>query len=116
MSTEYNILKHQVIPILQDTGTQADALRKSGLRLESEIENVRGACQVDIVKGALEVFKSNVMETLYDAVSLGGRVVSGGVAATKEYIMADYHMTAQAHRALRDAIPPPLDPRLEHQR
>lgn len=116
MTTKYDILKHQVAPILQDAGNDTNALALAGKHVSSQLDQVMGACTLPMFSGAVRGYQASVVAELQEALALAARVISAATTATRDYVLADYHMTDHAHQALRAGIPTPQEIKLEHQR
>lgn len=116
MTTKYNIIQHQVAPILQDAAHAGESLGHAGQNVTSQIAQALAACQLPLVAGALQDYEDSVGATLASAVSLASRVITAGATATNDYVQADYRMTQQAHQALKAGIPTAVEIKLEHQR
>lgn len=116
MTTRYDIIRHQVVPVIEHTAHRTGALLSAGKKTESDLGDAYSACRAPSTAAALQAFRGSFADELNVALRLAERVITAGATATKDYVMADYHMTAHAHHALEEAIPNPRDHVLEQQR
>jgi hypothetical protein len=115
--SSYDIIRHQVAPILNGAKTDCSAIETTTKSVLSTIEEaVTAAGSGNPVAGALTGFGASTTGYLRDALTLAARVVGAGFTATNAYIQADYHMTQNVHRALRGGITTPLEQKLENMR
>lgn len=114
MSSKYDVIKHQVAPILNGAKRDCAAIESAGKSILRTVdEAISASGEGNPVAGALIEFGASTTGYVRDALNLAGRVVGAGFNATNAYIEADFHMTANVHRVLEVGITRPIDHKLE---